>query len=186
MSKSQPKAREILSAIDGEAWRHRIERLLVPLKAYWPADVAELVDANAGFVAEEILRRPADYGFRGVRRSKPGVFSIPEKDLHEIVRHAFQAGFIEAMKMHRPELLTAADAAVIVGGQHRGNKKGHVSQAMRASKKANEIREKWAAMEAAGENVTNDLVAAAVGCSRSTVIRAFKSKPSPAPRRPKR
>ena len=67
--------------------------------------------------------------------------------------------------------------------QEEGLKKGHATQSQTRAENYQHIREKWAAMEAAGLKPTNDSVAAAIRgdgrrCSRSTVIRAFKSEPA--------
>ena len=76
------------------------------------------------------------------------------------------------------------DAANWIAGHDKGSRKGHASQAAAADARAKAIRSRWSEMEAAGEHPTNDTVAAAMKCSRSTVIRAFKAKPATAP--PKR
>jgi hypothetical protein len=73
-----------------------------------------------------------------------------------------------------------------------GINKGHATQTQASEARHQRFRDKWASMEAAGEKVTNETVAAAiradgVRCSRSTVIRAFKTKPAtPAAKRTRR
>ena len=102
------------------------------------------------------------------------------------LRKAARAGFVIAVARYGKELRANKEAMGIISGRTAGIDKGHDTQARRARELKQRIREKWAAMEAAGEKVTNDAVAAAiradgVQCSRSTVIRAFKEKPSTAP-----
>ena len=104
----------------------------------------------------------------------------------DLVRQAAEAGFWVAIKRYAEHLRGSAEAMAFINARTAGIDKGHDTQAKRARELKQRIREKWAAMEAAGEKVTNDTVAAAirsdgVQCSRSTVIRAFKDKPSTAP-----
>jgi len=107
-------------------------------------------------------------------------------ELVDSLRNAARAGFVIAVARYGKELRANKEAMGIINGRTAGIDKGHDTQAKRARELKQRIREKWAAMEAAGEKVTNDTVAAAiradgVQCSRSTVIRAFKEKPSTAP-----
>lgn len=175
MSNARQDAREAIASIDAAAWRQRIKQLTVPLRRYWPENVAEIVDANAASLAHAIMSDPSKFGFGDVRRTKAG-YAVSAETLEKILQHTFYGGFLEAVLMHRRELLVAADAAAIVVGQRRGNDKGHQSQSLASEELAERIRRTWASMLKAGEKVTNDTVAAACKCSRSTVIRAFKSK----------
>ena len=59
-----------------------------------------------------------------------------------------------------------------------GGEVGRRTSTSRSAEKDQRIRDTWAALEADGKRVTNDIVASACGCSLSTVIRAFKSKPA--------
>ena len=59
-----------------------------------------------------------------------------------------------------------------------GGEVGRRTSTSRSEEKAQRIRDTWAALEADGKKVTNDIVASACGCSLSTVIRAFKTKPA--------
>jgi hypothetical protein len=107
------------------------------------------------------------------------------KFIADLVRQAAEAGFWVAIKRYAEHLRSSAEAMAFINARTAGIDKGHATQAKRSSELHCRIREKWAAMEAAGEKVTNDTVAAAiradgVQCSRSTVIRAFKEKPSTA------
>jgi hypothetical protein len=102
---------------------------------------------------------------------------------------ACEQGFVLAVYRYAKHLHSSTEAMSFINARTAGIDKGHDTQAKRARELKQRIREKWAAMEAAGEKVTNDTVAAAiradgVQCSRSTVIRAFKEKPSSTP--PKR
>lgn len=65
--------------------------------------------------------------------------------------------------------------------QNEGQRKGHKTQSQACEARYQRIRDKWAAMEAAGARVTNETVAAAVRedgekkCSARTVQRAFQA-----------
>ena len=59
-----------------------------------------------------------------------------------------------------------------------GGEVGRRTSTSRSAEKAQRIRDTWAALEADGKKVTNDIVASACGCSLSTVIRAFTSQPA--------
>lgn len=103
-----------------------------------------------------------------------------------LVRSAVEEGFWLALQRYATHLRGSAEATAFIEGRKAGLQKGHDSQAKRSAELHRRIRDKWAAMEAAGEKVTNETVAAAmradgVHCSRSTVIRAFKPRPSTAP-----
>jgi len=107
----------------------------------------------------------------------------------DLVRQATEAGFWVAIQRYAKHLSRSREAMTLINARTAALDKGHDTQAKRSSELHRRIRDKWAAMEAAGEKVTNDTVAAAiradgVQCSRSTVIRAFKEKPSSTP--PKR
>lgn len=107
----------------------------------------------------------------------------------DLVRQATEAGFWVAIQRYAKHLGRSREAVTLINARTAGIDKGHNTQAKRSSELHRRIRDKWATMEAAGEKVTNDTVAAAVRadgakCSRSTVIRAFKEKPSSIP--PKR
>ena len=107
-------------------------------------------------------------------------------ELVDSLRNAAKAGFVIAVARYGKELRASKEAMGIINYRTAALDKGHATQAKRSSELHRRIRDKWAAMEAGGEKVTNDTVAAAVRadgvqCSRSTVIRAFKDKPSTAP-----
>lgn len=59
-----------------------------------------------------------------------------------------------------------------------GQRKGHESQSRARIKRAEQIRAKWREIEAAGGTPSNEMVATAMKCSVSTVIRAFRQKGS--------
>jgi hypothetical protein len=99
------------------------------------------------------------------------------------IRSAAEMGFVIAVVRYRKWLAGNREVEAILRGREDGQRRGHVTQSHRSDELAKEIRDTWASMEAAGERVTNGTVAAAVGCSTSTVIRAFKNKPSKRARR---
>lgn len=100
--------------------------------------------------------------------------TLDRKAIAALVLSAVREGYAAAMIDHAGDILEADDAESLYDRREQGSKRGHRSQAQRSAELSHRIREKWAAMEAAGEKVTNDTVAAAMGCSRSTVIRAFR------------
>lgn len=59
-----------------------------------------------------------------------------------------------------------------------GIRKGHETQSQGRIQRAEAIRAKWREIETAGGTPTNEIVAAAMKCSVSTVIRAFRQSRS--------
>ena len=173
--RANPTTREALAKVDGRALKKHVRRSVVPIADAWTQDVVAVLDSTAASVGNDIMARPAIYGF-GSLKSSGGQCRVSEKDLLAMIRHSVQAGFGVAMRMHRTDLNTTADAAVIVGGQRRGHEHGHDSQRRRAERRANEIRDTWAKLEAEGEKCTYDAVAKIMGCSRSTVERAINNR----------
>jgi hypothetical protein len=125
----------------------------------------------------------------GITRKNRDAFGIDRHEndfICDLVRNAAEAGFWLALQRYSKHLHGSAEAMAFIKSRKAASEKGRETQAKRSSELHLRIREKWAAMEAAGEKATNDTVAAAmqadgVQCSRSTVIRAFKAKPSTAP-----
>lgn len=172
----QPTTR--LADLDPQQQRQRIKQLTILQPKHWPRDTADIVSGNAETFIDDLLSRPAEWGYRSVKESRTRTFTLSRNDLESMLGHALHAGFILAMVLHRHELMSSADAAVIVSGRRRGNVRGHASQSQRRNAKAQFIRDTWAAMEANGQRPTNATVAAQCKCSVSTVIRAFKSTPN--------
>jgi hypothetical protein len=172
-----------LGDLDPEKQRQRIKQLTMLQPKDWPRDTADIVGFNAASLIDDLLSRPQEWGYCSAKESRSGAFTLSRDDVESMLSHVFHAGFIQAMLMHRQELMSSVDAAVIVNGRRRGNVLGHASQSQRKHAKAKLIRDTWAAMEAAGERPTNGTVAARCGCSERTVIRAFDSRSSSQPAR---
>jgi hypothetical protein len=168
-------ARDTLAQVDGKALKRHVQRSVFPIADVWTADLVAVLDDTAASVGNDVTARPAIYGFTSLKLTG-GQCRISKKDLLALVRHSVQAGFGVAMRMHQQDLLTTADAAVIVGGQRQGHVRGHESQSQARERRAAEIRETWARLEAAGEKATYEAVAALVGYSRSTVERAINNR----------
>lgn len=99
------------------------------------------------------------------------------------LRRAISSGYIMALARYGSELKGNAEAMAILNGRRVGGDLGRDTSTKKKEDRAARIRAKWAEMEAAGEKATNDSVARACEVSRSTVIRAFKSKPAPRTKR---
>lgn len=100
-----------------------------------------------------------------------------------LVMDGVERGFRLAVERYAKQLRNVPELAAWRQKRKVGGDVGRAKSSRRSEDLAQRIREKWAAMEAAGEKVTNDTVAAAMKndgwkCSRSTVIRAFKEKPA--------
>ena len=177
MAKTRVKktTRQALAKIDGKALRKHVRRSVVPIADAWADEVVGVLDDTAASVGNAILARPEVYGFKSLMCSGESC-RVSRNDFLALVRHAVQAGFGVAMRMHRGDLTTTADAAVIVGGQRRGHQQGHESQSKAKERRAEEIRETWARMQAEGQRCTYDTVAAVCGRSRSTVERAINDR----------
>lgn len=166
-------------AMDAAAWRQRIRQLTIPMREYWPEDAAEIIEANAGFVVDDVLARPAKYQITTLRPMRGKGYAIGADDLSAVLRHLFHAGFLEAVLMHRRELMATGDWIEWNQKKEGGGDKGREGGTRKRVALAQRIRDKWAAMEAAGENPTNATVAAAIkqeygrGSVR-TVQRAFR------------
>jgi len=124
----------------------------------------------------------------GITRKNRDAFGIDRHEndfICDLVRNAAEAGFWLALQRYSKHLHGSTEAMAFIKSRTVGIDKGHATQAKRSEELHRRIREKWAAMEVAGEKATNDTVARAmqadgVQCSRSTVIRAFKAKPTTA------
>jgi hypothetical protein len=89
---------------------------------------------------------------------------------------AVEMGFVMALYRFEDTLQGEAELAE---WRASGIKKGHETQSRGRIQRAAAIREKWRQIETAGGTPTNEMVAAAIGCSVSTVIRAFRDGHSP-------
>lgn len=98
------------------------------------------------------------------------------RQLNADLRKAVKAGFVLALGMYSRELKQNAEALAIIEARRRGADNGHASASRRREDQACRIRETWAKLEAVGQKPTNASVAAAVNCSVSTVIRAFRDR----------
>lgn len=158
-----------------------------------PAEVAKALRKAADVVSRDDGGETAWDEFKGgCNGMSPKILAaIGGADRHEndfisdLVRQAAEAGFWVAIQRYAKHLHGSAEAMAFINARKAASDKGHATQAKRSQELHRQIREKWAAMEAAGEKPTNDTVASAmrsdgVQCSRSTVIRAFKAKPSTA------
>jgi AraC-like DNA-binding protein len=93
-----------------------------------------------------------------------------------IVLHAASSGFAMALYRYADALRDIPELSAWRHKRKRGGDIGRKILTQRKVEMAERIRTTWANMEAAGDNPTNDTVAAACGCSRRTVQRAFKQK----------
>lgn len=98
------------------------------------------------------------------------------KELIGNMRQTIKVGFSLALARYSRDLKANAEAMAIIGARAKGGAIGRAHSTDRSDDLARRIRAKWAEMEAAGMKVTNDTVAVAMKCSRSTVIRAFKPR----------
>jgi AraC-like DNA-binding protein len=94
----------------------------------------------------------------------------------QALRSATAAGFIAALDHYRPQLEKLPELKKWYAKRRSGGDKGRAAASKRKQDMANRIRDKEAEMRAAGEKITADTIAAAMGVSRSTVMRAFKKK----------
>jgi hypothetical protein len=92
--------------------------------------------------------------------------------------YAATQGFSMALYRYAEQLKNVPELATWRRKRDDGGDRGRSTQTRRREQRYAKIRETWAAMEAAGQQPTNQRVAAAVGCGVSTVIRAFKNKPA--------
>jgi DNA invertase Pin-like site-specific DNA recombinase len=126
----------------------------------FPPDIEQLIN--------ELISLPAS----GIARER-----------NAIMRQAVKAGFVLAMARYSRELKMNAEALALINARQQGGAIGREAATRKKEQRYAKIRERWAAMEAAGQTPTNQAVAQAVGCGVSTVIRAFKSKPAKRPKR---
>jgi hypothetical protein len=174
-TRANKATRQALAQIDASALRKHVRRSVIPIADAWADEVVGVLDDTAASVGHAIVARPEVYGFKSLKCSGESC-RVSRNDLLALVRHAVQAGFGVAMRMHRGDLAATADAAVIVGGQRRGGQQGHESQSKAKERRAEEIRKTWDRMQDEGQRCTYDTVAAVHKCSRSTVDRAVNNR----------
>lgn len=133
----------------------------------WPAEIEAMLAGLSESVVEVYWPRCAS-----------GRRMLDKQAAQALVLCAVREGYSAAMLDHSGDIVEADEAETLYQSRGQGVTLGHQIQSQLSDDRAQRIRDTWAAMEAAGQKVTNDTVAAAVGCSRSTVIRAFKSKPT--------
>lgn len=121
----------------------------------------------------------------------PKLARVGPDGLEQLVGLTFYAasqGFAMALYRYADELKRVPELKKWHSRRDDGINKGHATQSQAREARYQRIRDKWAAMEKAGERVTNETVAAAIRqdgeekCSARTVQRAFatltaKAKP---------
>jgi hypothetical protein len=101
---------------------------------------------------------------------------VPERTGVRVVASlAVEMGFAMALYRFADTLQGEAELAE---WRAAGMKKGHETQSQGRIQRAEAIRAKWREIENAGGTPTNEIVAAAMKCSVSTVIRAFRQSRS--------
>lgn len=157
MRSKDPKVSQLVTELKAASQRMTRER-----RAMLDQHVADVFPADAEQLIEELI---------------PLGLSGSERQLNAHLRQLVKVGFVLAMARYSRELKANAKALEIIEARRRGVDNGHAAASRRRQTQAEKIRDTWAAMEAAGETVTNAKVAAAVKCSVSTVIRAFRDQP---------
>lgn len=110
-------------------------------------------------------------------------------DFGGMLAYATHMGFAMALYRYAGELKRVPELKKWHSRRHDGINKGHATQSQAREARYQRIRDKWAAMEKAGERPTNETVAASIRqdgekkCSPRTVQRAFaeltaKAKPA--------
>jgi len=147
----------------------------------WPREIAAYLDGVAESCVEVYWPKTA-------RPDEP----LTRSQIAVMIRNAVHEGYSAAVSDYSADIQQSHEASVEYDNREQGGNKGREQQSQASEARHQLIRDKWASMEAAGEKVTNETVAAAikadgVRCSRSTVIRAFKTKPAtPAAKRTRR
>lgn len=146
---------------------------LADIDAEWP-DLPAAILADIGRVSSEIDHMWVE-GLEHVELSEDD-----QQWVRQCVRENVERGFVFAVYRYAEWLKSVPEVRKWNDARLSGGDAGRQTSSRRKAELAQRIREKWAAMEAAGEKVTNDTVAAAMRtdgwkCSRATVIRAFKS-----------
>jgi len=128
---------------------------------------------------EEAISSLADHiSIRGSLRlfgDKPTASQVEQLRLALAI--SYKRGYYLAVLRYEEDLKHVPELASWHRSREKGGDKGRQTLTRRREERAREIRAKWAEMEANGEQPTNESVARAIGCGRSTVIRAFKSEP---------
>lgn len=144
-----------------------------------PPDVRQMT----GCLAEYISQRCGTSLFG----SRPTSSQL--QNLRAALQTSYERGYFLAVLRYEDELKRVPELAAWHRQRHKGIDKGHATQSQAREARYQRIRDKWAAMEKAGERPTNETVAAAIRqdgekkCSPRTVQRAFaeltaKAKPA--------
>jgi hypothetical protein len=175
---------ELLAPKDVDAETQRAEDRLLIADRILPARL------------EKLLRAEALALWRGFAKFKlvPLIQSLTGREAKEVLRF-FKRAPVEKAALRFVEqvvfqgfdfaLMRYADQIEHVPELHEwrkrrsdGGAKGRRTSSTRREHMARRIRDELARMTAAGEQPTNTKLAAACGCSVSTVIRAFKTEPA--------
>jgi hypothetical protein len=95
-------------------------------------------------------------------------------EIGAMVTYAAEAGFAMALYRYAQELKRVPELTDWQSKRDAGLNKGRHGSIEKSRQRAQRIRDAWHDMEAAGEKPTNEKVASVVGCSVSTVVRAFR------------
>jgi hypothetical protein len=180
--KKKPSSRDAVMSLDAAGWRRRIQQLSIAHADYWPRELSESMEHNADQLADALLDRSAQYGLASIKCTRAGL-SMSGKDYAEVVLIAFRAGFLDAVQMHRRELLSIGDVIEEKQARVSGGDKGRRALTTRRMEQAQRIRDKRAELEKAGKPCSYDVIAKEIGCSRSTVDRAINNRQTTRPRR---
>jgi len=128
---------------------------------------------------ETAIGRLADYiSQRGALRLFGSVPTAEQmRQLRDALAMSYRRGYFLAVLRYEDELKDVPELASWRRKRKVGGDKGREELQRKTEQRYQDIRDKWAEMEARGEQPTNESVARAMECGRSTVIRAFKSKP---------
>jgi hypothetical protein len=163
---------------DVEVHRELLQQCAAGRFTQWPREIAAFLDGVAESCVEVYWPNTA-------RPDEP----LTRSQIAVMIRNAVHEGYSAAVMDYSADIQQSHEASVEYDNREHGGNKGREKQSQASEARHQLIRDKWVSMEAAGEKVTNETVAAAiradgVRCSRSTVIRAFKTKPaSPAAKR---
>lgn len=100
------------------------------------------------------------------------------QSLMGLMHYCTSQGFAMALYRYADQLARVPELAAWHRRRAQGVNKGHATQSQARAAKYQRIRDTHARLEAAGEPCTYDAIAAACGCSRSTVERAINNRPT--------
>ncbi len=154
------------------------------------AEVASLVEGHDLGMAPPYLPNDVNVAvsdlvidtFRTMVPVIPELHTLTVKGMERMAGLIFYSaaqGFAMALYRYADELKRVPELKKWHSRRDDGINKGHATQSQAREARYQRIRDKWAAMEKAGERVTNETVAAAIRqdgekkCSARTVQRAF-------------